>query len=157
MAQFASAPPAADLDDDRIVPSISVPVWEDEDPDDFAEQTTHDDGSPTRERFDRSPFPSPPPKGNLGVSDFYQYSYSLEHLEDLEYLGPSEEGPSAPPFEVEYGDSSPIEPSAPSAPPLEIFEEPSAPPLEAIEDEAVMESDKEEHRTDTLRLPGYHP
>jgi hypothetical protein len=121
MNQFASAPPITSPDGDALVALASVPVWQDEE---FDEHSLPD-GIPCEETQMSCPFPSPPARGVLKLSE-----YSSQGLE-------LEAEPSAPPFEVPSSSALPLDASCASAPPLhELIMESSAPPMET-EDTSV--------------------
>ena len=119
LAESASSPPlseeSASVASQSSAPQVSVPVWRDEEFEDFP----CDPGGSTSIHMSSSPaqlqvFPPPPCKGKMAAPAFYDYPYSFEDL-TLEV----EAGPSAPPFD-----------DLPSAPPTNNIDlTPSAPPL----------------------------
>ncbi|KAG6849975.1 hypothetical protein H0H93_002977 [Arthromyces matolae] len=117
MAELASAPP---LDPASSVTSAhaSVPIWQDEEYEDFGEGSHHQ-ASASRDVHRPGPpssahlFPPPPSKGITATSSFYDYAYAFEDI-----LVEPELGPSAPPFEEIPRDGFDLDGLAPSAPPL---------------------------------------
>lgn len=125
MAELASAPPLDPPSSSDSSPTChaSVPVWQDEEAEDFGEgshgnDSTHSELSPSGLFSSPSSpanlFPSPPSKGKMAAQAFYDYSYTFDDM-----LVEPELGPSAPPFEEESNHHlSETTELAPSAPPL---------------------------------------
>ncbi|KAG6873847.1 hypothetical protein C0995_010459 [Termitomyces sp. Mi166 len=124
MAEFTSAPPPdpAGSSDASATYHASVPVWQDEELEDFGEGVYHHEsayrdlspsGFPSSPSSSASFFPSPPSKGKMVAPAFYDYPYTFDDM-----LIEPESGPSAPPFEEESSNPSDMTGLAPSAPPL---------------------------------------
>lgn len=138
LANLASHPPTDGLDSphpDSASHQVSVPIWQDEQLEDFREQSCDSESilasnCPSRSASPAPIFPPPPSKGKMAAPAFYDYPYSFEDIT----LEP-EPGPSAPPFEEEAScppmGSIDFAPSAPPLLPLEVewyMEYPSTPP-----------------------------
>ncbi|GLB35791.1 hypothetical protein LshimejAT787_0300790 [Lyophyllum shimeji] len=122
LADLASAPPddAHSSQSDSATFHASVPIWQDEELEDFMDPPYNpvNCSLPASRRSSRSSSPPPlfppPPKGKKAAASFHDYHYSFEDIS----VEP-EPGPSAPPFEEE--------PSCPIVMPNNLV--PSAPPL----------------------------
>jgi len=165
LADLAERPP----DVPESSHQVSVPVWEDEQLEDFA-QTSQSSCPDTSESAVHSQFPPPPSKGKMVEPSFYAYRYSFEEFS--ESIEPDLE-PSAPPFEAHGTSISNDIPMLPSAPPLAegdfaLEGYPDAPQFQ--EDAAAGDagqgrdrSDDDRNRDGTLThlsdgtLPGYRP
>jgi len=170
LADLAERPPETSIDAGSSH-QVSVPLWEDEQLDDFQRVTE----SSEPDTSDSSPFPPPPFKGKTAESSFYAYRSSFEEFSEL--INPELE-PSAPPFEAPSAPGLDGMAMLPSAPPLAddgfpLEESSNAPEFEvAAENDgaprsAAVDGDRsiDYQSTTTARpcppsegtLPGYHP
>ncbi|KAF9451410.1 hypothetical protein P691DRAFT_796850 [Macrolepiota fuliginosa MF-IS2] len=174
LADLAERPPEL-LNNAESSHQVSVPVWEDEQMEDFG-RTPESSAPDTSGSTSLSPFPPPPSKGKMAEASFYAYRYSFEEFSDL--IEPELE-PSAPPFEAPGAPVTGDMVMLPSAPPLvedrfllEVY--PSAPQFEAA---AEGDAERDPSRANNNRsvehqshqppptsrptsegtLPGYHP
>lgn len=170
LADLAERPPETSIDAGSSH-QVSVPLWEDEQLDDFQRVTE----SSEPDTSDSSPFPPPPFKGKTAESSFYAYRSSFEEFSEL--INPELE-PSAPPFEAPSAPGLDGMAMLPSAPPLAddgfpLEESSNAPEFEVAAGNdgaprsAAVDGDRsiDDQSTTTARpcppsegtLPGYHP
>lgn len=171
LADLAERPPEVPVDV-QSSHQVSVPVWEDEQLDDFTQAKDPSDPD-TSGSSSQSPFPPPPSKGKMAEPSFYAYRSSFEEFS--ESIDPDLE-PSAPPFEAPSAPGLDGMAMLPSAPPLAEDEFPLEGFPDAPEFEAAAESDgtqesatvdgegSTEHQSagstrplSEGTLPGYHP
>lgn len=120
LSDLAERPPGETPHNAESSHQVSVPVWEDEQLEDFTPESSE---TGTSGSTPQPPFPPPPAKGKMVEPSFYAYRCSFEEFS--ESIDP-EMGPSAPPFE------------APGAPVLgDMIMLPSAPPL--VEEDFLLE------------------
>jgi hypothetical protein len=110
MANLASAPPTESMSGDINNLQASVPVWQDEELEDFPRASCSSTAEGSRP-YRPSPFPPPPAQFKYDASTFPDYDVPFDvDMDTME--------PSAPPFEE---DGSPPD-LMPSAPPLQEFQ-----------------------------------
>jgi hypothetical protein len=133
MAKLSSAPPISENASGSSNIRVSAPVWQDEELEDFAQNTSSSHNPWPPPHTPVSPFPpppAPPPREKETSYALHYYKYSCEDLDIVE----SDMGPSAPPFEEGHPDV-PLFDMTPSAPPMQEDTRqddmtPCAPPLQ---------------------------
>lgn len=166
LADFAERPP--EVPDAECSHQVSVPVWEDEQLEDFARSPQSPGQDTPGPAVPHPRFPPPPTKGKMAEPSFYAYRYSFEEFS--ESIEPSL-GPSAPPFEAPGAPITNDVVMLPSAPPLAeddfaLENYPDAPQFQADVRDTEQSSDRpdgDRNRDGAPRplsngtLPVYHP